>query len=875
MFGLAHRSLSRRLAPLRLGIAVVIASASICAADEALLRQQQAIKRIDGYLEHYRRTHDRVSLLPDLERADTELAASSDEFISRGHLEAAALSLIKRGDISRYRGLSDWQQAIDFYQQAYDLAQQASHLPHQAEALIRLAQAEAGRRDYGAAAAYIEKALGVSTGIDDKRYLSNSLDQLAFIQSHRGDLVAAAETRTRALAMAEAMHDDLRLFYGHDGRAGVYEDLGAQWCDYRGALELCDEALKLARADYERALELARKLGYRGLAQMTEESLQRVKQRRDLAEQRRDLEDSLRRVERELMERRESADKDRQVPAVAEVMHDNLRLFYGPDGRVLVHERFTLGRLDLPAEVVKQTQEVVEFAPGEAYAWRFHLEASLLEAQGDNDAALAAYLKAIELLEADRSTLREDQNRGTFLKDKISLYYRPILHLLERRRLGEAFNLLERSRSRALADLLASKPLTLERSKDRELYAELRQIEVTVTLRQRELFGERGKVGRKRSTERMAEIEQAIQDLQQEHQRLLGRIAAEAPKLRQLPVATPAPLASLQQLQHSIRQEGYEILQYLVLESNLIVWHISGDAVQVKSVFLPRSQLIKKVEHLRKSLSNRDEQFAERTARELFLFLIQPVLSRIGSEHLVIIPHEDLYYIPFQVLQDPSTHTYLGERYRISYAPSATILMGLSQAGNLAAGKLLAVADPTIASARQEVTAIARWYPDRHKAVNDVLVNKTTLKAWVADYDLLHLSVHGEFTPQEPLLSHLQLAKDGQDDGKLTAAEMFGLPLEGSRLVVLSACETGQAEVTHANEVLGMVRALLYAGANTLMLSSWKVDAASTARWMEVFYHEAQTQSVSEAARLALRAVKNDPQYGHPYYWGPFVMIGK
>ena len=53
---------------------------------------------------------------------------------------------------------------------------------------------------------------------------------------------------------------------------------------------------------------------------------------------------------------------------------------------------------------------------------------------------------------------------------------------------------------------------------------------------------------------------------------------------------------------------------------------------------------------------------------------------------------------------------------------------------------------------------------------------------------------------------------------KLTAAEMFGLPLEQSRLVVLSACETGQAQATHANEVLGMVRALLYAGANTLDL---------------------------------------------------------
>ena len=119
------------------------------------------------------------------------------------------------------------------------------------------------------------------------------------------------------------------------------------------------------------------------------------------------------------------------------------------------------------------------------------------------------------------------------------------------------------------------------------------------------------------------------------------------------------------------------------------------------------------------------------------------------------------------------------------------------------------------------------------------------------------------------------LIEDSQDDGKLTAAEIFGLTLKKARLVVLSACETGQAEATHANEIVGMVRALLYAGADTLVLSSWNVESASTALWMKTFYHEAQAKPLSEATRLALVAVKKHPQYHHPYYWGPFLMIGK
>jgi CHAT domain-containing protein len=72
-----------------------------------------------------------------------------------------------------------------------------------------------------------------------------------------------------------------------------------------------------------------------------------------------------------------------------------------------------------------------------------------------------------------------------------------------------------------------------------------------------------------------------------------------------------------------------------------------------------------------------------------------------------------------------------------------------------------------------------------------------------------------------------------------------------------------------------MMRALLYAGATTLVLSYWEVDSASTALWMQTFYQAAQTRPRSEAARLALAAVKSRPEYAHPYHWGAFMLIGR
>ena len=349
-------------------------------------------------------------------------------------------------------------------------------------------------------------------------------------------------------------------------------------------------------------------------------------------------------------------------------------------------------------------------------------------------------------------------------------------------------------------------------------------------------------------------------------------MTTETPRLHNLVVSTPASLKALQQ---SMREERYEMLQYLVLEHGLILWHIAPDSVFVRNVFLPRTEVIGKVAALQKSLSNRHARFDETAARELFLFLIQPALSRIRSERLVIIPHEDLHYVPFQVLQDPANGRYLGERFQVTYAPSASVLLGLKRSPGLSGGRLLAVRDPDIEAARQEVRAIAKFFPGRNQVVMDDRARETDVKAWVRDFDVIHLAVHGTFEAGEPMLSYLTLAPGAGDDGRLTAAEMFGLALDKSRLVVLSGCETGRAEATHGNEILGMVRALMYAGAGTLVLSHWKVDSEATALWMQTFYDAASSRPMPEAARAALVKVKSNSAYTHPYYWAAFTLIGR
>jgi CHAT domain-containing protein len=131
--------------------------------------------------------------------------------------------------------------------------------------------------------------------------------------------------------------------------------------------------------------------------------------------------------------------------------------------------------------------------------------------------------------------------------------------------------------------------------------------------------------------------------------------------------------------------------------------------------------------------------------------------------------------------------------------------------------------------------------------------------------------------PEEPLLrSGLALAGASelrQDATLVTALELAGLDLWGTQLVVLSACDTGRGDVQLGQGVYGLRRALVVAGAETVVMSLWKVDDDSTRLLMETYYRNLLAgQGRASALREAMRSVRESRP--HPHHWAPFIALG-
>lgn len=250
--------------------------------------------------------------------------------------------------------------------------------------------------------------------------------------------------------------------------------------------------------------------------------------------------------------------------------------------------------------------------------------------------------------------------------------------------------------------------------------------------------------------------------------------------------------------------------------------------------------------------------------KRLYTALIEPIESELpGVERLLIVPYSTLHYLPFHLLYDGSAH--LIERFEVVILPTAGLLGQPAPRTQPGALVLAHSWDGRIPFTRAEAETVQRLFGGRLYAEENA--DRSVFQS--TPTQILHIAAHGQYRLDQPDQSFLQLA-----DGQLYADDLWQHDLS-YELVTLSACETGRSTPAGNDELIGLGRGFLYAGASALVLSLWQVADEGTIHLMEAMYQALQAGASKAAAlrQAQLTLLAGNPQL-HPAYWGAFELVG-
>lgn len=544
----------------------------------------------------------------------------------------------------------------------------------------------------------------------------------------------------------------------------------------------------------------------------------------------------------------------------------------------------------------------------------FLSRALVQEQQGNLAAALAETQQAVATVESLRANIVLPDDRARMTAARVEAYEQMVRRLCQvntTASISKAFHYAEMAKARTFIEVLGRRGV---RSSGRVPPEWLTQEQV---LRQQlhALYQNAGA-----NQERIAQQESELQHLRE-------RIRLHDTEFQSFHTVKPLTVAEVQ----ARLPTGALLLEYFTIGDEILVFTVTAQHLQVTRLALRVSELqrtFKQVGENQYGPLHNLTRNANHYLRQPWILakLYQQLIEPLGvivqaADLLCIAPHGLLHYVPFHALyqQSPTGPRYLTEREGaprpLLYAPSATALLDYCQTKPRASGAgclALGYNGATLSQAEHEAQSVVQTIGGM--AYCDHAATRTALLAQAHHYRYVHLSCHGWFNPTWPLASAITLA-----DGTLDVADALRELVLNAELVCLSACETGRSHILRGDELIGLTRAFLYAGAPAVLVSQWVVDELSTRLLFERFYSELQRLQNQPTPPLAATALAlsraqsylrqittaelaallqrqaTDPQaaatqlqflvstdpnpeqqrpFAHPYYWAPFFLVG-
>lgn len=525
----------------------------------------------------------------------------------------------------------------------------------------------------------------------------------------------------------------------------------------------------------------------------------------------------------------------------------------------------TLSGLDLPA-----------------LSFQLHyVKGRIEQAGGDLARAYESCRAAQHFLETLRSSLRGEELKIAFMKNKLEVYESLVELSLglgsDGAAVEEAFSYVERAKSRGLQELIlrAAAPVAASAAGKSELVRRVNELREELNW-----YYHRIEAEQMAPEERTAERLERLRSQAQAHETELLRVLREAPasegEPRELLVPVSLPLSAVR----AALPEKTMLVEYFRVGPRLLAFLVTRDTLEVVPV-----ALVARVQHLLRLLqfqlswarpnpryvsqSSRESLLAATQAHlgELYQELLAPLSPRLEADHLIFVPHDLLHYVPFHALYDGRRH--LIDSFSVSYAPSATIyaLCHGRPANRSGSSLILGVPEPQTPFILDEVRSVAARLPRPELYLGNE-ASDGVLRAKGEGSRFIHIATHGFFRGDNPMFSGIRLG-----GSYLTLYDLYGLKLP-AELVALSACVTGLNVIAAGDELLGLARGLFSAGAASILVTLWEVPDKSTAEFMEAFYERfLAARNPAQALRDAMRDIRE--RYPHPLHWAPFVLSGK
>ncbi|UCH15760.1 MAG: CHAT domain-containing protein [Bacteroidales bacterium] len=497
------------------------------------------------------------------------------------------------------------------------------------------------------------------------------------------------------------------------------------------------------------------------------------------------------------------------------------------------------------------------------------------EKTGMPDSAIVSYKRSIEIIESIREKFTIEEFKSIYMDNKIDVYDRLIQLLIKQKRESEAFYYSERARARAFLDMLGNKKPDIRKGADKEfiekeqlLSTRMQQLKKQIQKSLLDLYDD--------ETMRTMNVmlNKELERTQAEYNEVLLQLKLMNSSYSALISIEPANLEKIQ----STLDESTALLEYWVGQELTIIWIVTKKTFSFFPVNFTSKQMTDIVLRCRKAISSQKEIKNESLA-SLNEAIIQPVESVLnGYTSIGIIPHGPLHFLPFQALVDKEGK-FLIEKKQIFYAPSSTVYLQCKEKTpdrgenflGMALGDIMIGTFFGLPGTSREVDAISAFYTEKTIKKNRD-ISEDFFKQEAEKFNIIHLATHGYFNKDQPMYSYLLLHPSEINDGHLTVHEVFGMDLR-TRLVILSACQTGLGDISRGDELVGLSRAFIYAGTPSIIVSLWSLADEPTAELMIQFHKYLKTKPAPEALTLAQREmIKN---FKHPYYWAPFVLIGQ